>query len=166
MTKRRVANASPLIVLAKLGRLDLVEAPGIDVVIPEPVAREVLAGPISDPARQALEQGWGRREPVPAIPGEVLEWGLNPGESAVLALALAQPGSVALVDDSEARACAAALRVPVLGTLGLILRARRSGRLNSAADLLRSAKRAGLFLDERLVKEALREIVGEEWEES
>ena len=46
-----VVNASPIITLAKAGHLELLEEPGIDVLVPDAVSTEVLAGSISDPAR-------------------------------------------------------------------------------------------------------------------
>ena len=52
-----VVNASPLITLAKVGRLDLLVGPGHTLVIPEAVHGEVLQGPDDDPARRALETG-------------------------------------------------------------------------------------------------------------
>ena len=50
MARVRFVNASPLITLAKVGRLDLLSGPGVQLVIPEAVAEEVLAGPEGDPA--------------------------------------------------------------------------------------------------------------------
>jgi predicted nucleic acid-binding protein len=43
-------NASPLISLATIGRLDLLLAADHDVLIPAAVADEILAGPAADPA--------------------------------------------------------------------------------------------------------------------
>ncbi len=39
-----VVNASPLIVLAKIGRLQLLDALGSEVIVPEAVAAEILRG--------------------------------------------------------------------------------------------------------------------------
>ena len=77
----------PLIALGKVGRLDLLEEPGFTVVVPAPVAREVLRWPADDPARKALSAGWGG-SPVPVEPDvDIVEWGLGPGESGVITLA-------------------------------------------------------------------------------
>ena len=59
-----VVNASPLISLAKIGRLDLLSAAEREVLIPAAVAKEILAGPAGDPASVALvARSLG--EPVP-----------------------------------------------------------------------------------------------------
>ncbi|MGH8609219.1 MAG: hypothetical protein ACREX9_17930 [Gammaproteobacteria bacterium] len=79
-----VLNASPLIVLAKSRRLDSLEDPVRDLLIPEAVAREVGAAPANDPARLALEPGFAGSPQVVQVHGDVLQWGPGNGESAVL----------------------------------------------------------------------------------
>jgi len=55
-----VVDASPIITLAKAGYLQLLEQLA-SVLVPEAVAREIEAGPAADPARKALQSGWGCR---------------------------------------------------------------------------------------------------------
>ncbi|HEY3353093.1 MAG TPA: DUF3368 domain-containing protein [Polyangia bacterium] len=155
-------NASPLITLAKAGHLDLLTWPDIEVMVPQAVAAEVLAGPPVDPARVALEAGWGQRAPTIAVPEVILEWGLGRGESEVIALASARPGSVALLDDAAARMCARSLRLPVMGTVGVVMRARRLGRVPAAAGIIRALRHAGLYLDDHVIAAALASV-GESW---
>jgi predicted nucleic acid-binding protein len=57
---------------------------------------------------------------------------LDRGEEAVLSWALAHPGTVAIMDDRRGRRAAATIGVPVIGTLGLILAAKRRGVIGSA----------------------------------
>lgn len=129
------------------------------LVVPSAVAEEILAGP-EDPARRALVSGWGpRREAM--VPEQVAEWGLGKGESAVIALTLAL-GATAVVDDRNARRCAQALGVSVIGTLGVIIRAKRHGLIDLAAPIIRSVLDAGLFYDDEGVRRLL-EDVGERW---
>ena len=163
MTEAWVVNASPVIVLAKAGRLAILEEPGVDVIVPEAVAREILAGPVSDPARLVIQAGWGKRLVAGTIPDEVLEWSLGPGESSVIAGVLQAGSGVAVLDDAEARSCARALGVSVIGTLGLVLRAKRKGLIESAAQAISSLRRAGLFLEDKIVEKALRITTGEKW---
>ena len=58
MTEIWIANASPIIALAKIDKLDLLLTPGRTLMIPEAVAREILQAPAQDAARRALESGW------------------------------------------------------------------------------------------------------------
>jgi predicted nucleic acid-binding protein len=152
-----IVNASPIICLAKIGRLDLLVAFSDEVVIPLPVVREVQAGMPQDPARLAVESGWGLRREPKTTPGRVIEWGLGEGETSVIALALEEDAR-AVLDDAAARACARACGVSVIGTLGLILRAARAGLVPSAEEVLDELRRAGLRLAESTVQAALRNL--------
>ncbi|HYW83217.1 MAG TPA: DUF3368 domain-containing protein, partial [Spirochaetia bacterium] len=61
-----------------------------------------------------------------------MEWGLGPGETAVLGVALERAHCTAVLDDASARACARAFDIPLIGTLGVVLRARQRGVIPSA----------------------------------
>jgi len=148
-----IVDASPVIVLAKADRLDLITMP--EVLLPEQVAEEILAGPADDPARRAVEDGWCARTAPAPLPPRVLEWGLGTGESAVLALALEQPEATVVLDDAEARACARALGLPLIGTLGLVVRAHVEGRIDGAEAIVRDLRAAGLYVAEAVVSAAL-----------
>ncbi len=163
MSEVWVANASPVIVLAKAGYLELLRKLPGELLLPEAVVTEILAGPPSDPARQALENGWGLRTAPKMIPSELLEWGLGPGETAVLALALERRPCTAVLDDAAARVCAKASKVPVLGTLGVVLRAKKRALVPRADEVLKALRRAGLHLDHRTIRLALSRL-GETWE--
>lgn len=158
-----VLNASPLIVLARIGQAELVTKLAEEVVVPRAVATEIRAGPAEDPARHYLETGHLPIVDVPAPPANLLAWDLGRGETAVLAYALANPGCVAIVDDKIARKCARSFSISLKGTLGVILLARQQGVVPSATDLLRQLRRIGFRLDDQLIEEALRTVVGEEW---
>ena len=91
MSEPWVVNASPVIVLAKAGYLHLLKELPAELLLPEAVVAEILAGPVSDPARRALEEGWAQPLGPARISAELLEWGLGAGETAVLAVARARP---------------------------------------------------------------------------
>lgn len=50
MTERWVVNVSPIICLAKVGCLELLQRLPDQFLIPQAVADEILAGPYGDPA--------------------------------------------------------------------------------------------------------------------
>jgi len=55
----RIVNASPLILLTKVGRIDLLNAEGVDVVVPMPVLQEVSSLDPNDPVVRAIDDaGW------------------------------------------------------------------------------------------------------------
>ncbi|MGE5788416.1 MAG: DUF3368 domain-containing protein, partial [Myxococcales bacterium] len=80
-------------------------------------------------------------------------WDLGAGESAVLAYALDRLGARAIIDDLQARRCAEAHGIPLRGTVGLILRARRLELIPSAREALNLVRQAGLYLSDRVCSE-------------
>jgi predicted nucleic acid-binding protein len=154
-----VVDASPLLVLSRTGRLDLLRLLGDSVIVPAAVAEEVRSH--SDEASRALDsEAWlDVRIGVP-IAETILAWDLGSGESAVLSWALTHPGSVAVIDDYAARKCGEVLGLPVRGTLGLALLGKQRGHFESAREVVEDLRRGGLYLADELVERALR-LVGE-----
>ena len=114
MVERAVVNASPLILLSRAGHLHLPQAVSKTLLVPAQVVTEVRAKGEADPCARALaEATWLEQVAVDAVPPAIAAWRLGAGESAVLALASARPGTAAILDDREGRRCATALRIPV-----------------------------------------------------
>jgi predicted nucleic acid-binding protein len=157
-----VVNATPVIVPAKAAHLHLLTDSCRELLVPDAVVAEILAGPPSDPAREAVRRGLGQTAACPQIPSRLLEWGLGSGETAVLALALERK-LTAVLDDAAARTCARAIGIEVIGTLGVVLRARKKAIIPSAAVVLRGLRASGLYLDDKVVRPAL-EAIGEDWD--
>jgi predicted nucleic acid-binding protein len=144
MAEIAVVNASPLICLSRAGLADLLQQAAQTIVVPAAVAREILArGPRDVTAATLASSTWLKQVDVPAIPPGILAWDLGDGESSVLAWALAHPGTRAVIDDLEGRRCAESLGIPLRGTVGLVLRARRTGLIDSARDALERLRGAG-----------------------
>lgn len=163
MSETWIFNASPLIIMAKAGYLQIFEQLATELLIPEPVAQEILAASPEDPARKALESGWGKITFLKETPASVLEWGLGKGESGVITLALERSGCTTVLDDAAGRRCARAFNIPLIGTLGAVLRAKQMGLIPSAAQVLADLRAVGLRLDDETVRSALERVVGESW---
>jgi predicted nucleic acid-binding protein len=142
-----VFNASPIIVLAKADLLDRLLPLGNEIWIPQAVFHEVSAvkNP-ADPARKWLtDQSKLIHDPTPISPF-VMAWDLGDGESAVLSLTESLRDAFAVLDDQAARHCAQAMGLKSIGTLGLILLAKRKGLITSARKALNDVIDAGLFI--------------------
>ena len=161
ITAKWVVNASPLICLGKIGRLDWIAATSLEVVIPPAVAQEIEDGPSDDAARRWLESAGKAFVRDAAVVDEVIAaWDLGRGESEVLAWARIHPEFTPVLDDRAARRCADVIGVPVCGTLGVLVHGRRAGLVPSLAPLLDEVAKAGLYLSPKLRAEALR-LAGE-----
>ena len=157
-----IVNASPVITLAKIHHLNLLELSGVQPILPDAVAMEIASGPTGDLARLAVEGGWGLRRSPKVASDKVIEWGLGAGETAVLSLAMDLPGATTIIDDGTARAAARSLGIMVMGTLGVVVRAKAQGKISSAGKLLRELKDNGLYMDETIIRLALSQM-GESW---
>ena len=163
MTERWVLNASPLIVLARVGLESLPLSLAAQVTVPRPVAEEIQAGPSLDPARQALAAGRFTIVDSPPPPAELLAWDLGYGETAVLSWTIANPGWTAVLDDGEARKCARAFSIPIKGTLALVLMAKQRGFISSAGEVIQALLNIGFRLDEGLIRDSLARTTNENW---
>jgi predicted nucleic acid-binding protein len=154
-------DASPLIFLAHARLADLLQLAAPELVVPEPVAAEIQRRGDDDVTARALrDRPWLRVEPPPPIPPSVERWDLGPGESAVLAWCIAHPGAEAIIDDRDGRRCALIHQVPVRGTLGLILLAKKRGRIAAARPILERMRESGMYLSDGTLDQAL-SLVGE-----
>ena len=158
-------NTSPLLVLARLDRLDLLGDPG-RIALTSAVLSEVRDK--VDVATERVNALAARIDPPVDLPSSDRvdpSRNLGPGERSVLLWTLSHgPEGVCVLDDSAARAEARRLGLAVTGTLGLVLRAKLEGRLGLAAPVLHEAVAAGLYLDESTLRAALARV-GESWEE-
>jgi len=157
-----VVDASPLVTLGKVSQMALLERMSSDLVIPEGVALEVDQGSADDPASVWIHgegASWVRR--VAEIHPIVLSWDLGKGETEVISWAFQDPAYEAILDDRAARKCASALGIPVRGTIGIILLAKRAGVLPLAKPLLSQLTESGFRIAPELLRAAYK-LAGEE----
>lgn len=93
-----IVNASPLIVLGKIGRLDLLEILAGSIAVPRCVIGEIAAGAGDDPGSETALAWAGARAvaDVPLTPS-VAHWDLGAGESQVLSHCFAANDCVAVL---------------------------------------------------------------------
>jgi predicted nucleic acid-binding protein len=158
MDERIVVNASPMIALLGLGREDLLPALFDEVLIPEAVLGEIDAGRAKDANVSRLASlAWVKAAPAVPIPESVQAWGLGGGESSVLAVAVAEAGCPAMLDDLAARRCARFLGLTVMGTGRLLVLAKQRGLIGSVREQLDLLTAQGFRLSQRLVLKLLQE---------
>jgi predicted nucleic acid-binding protein len=106
-----------------------------------------------------LTLSWARSRQVPdvVVPTSILGWDLGAGESQVLAQCLTGR-HLAVLDDGEARAAARVHALPLVGTLGIILRARVAGLIPAARPLIEQLLESGSYLSADLVRVALAKV--------
>lgn len=164
-----IADSSPLILLAKIGFLPLVPNMTTRLVIPSDVLDEINDAPASDPARQAVRamaQAQTAVVATPRIPPLLAARRLGRGETATLAEALQRredgAPAAAILDDSEARREAKALGIPILGTVGILIRAKDDGIIHALCPYLHQLRAVGMWGSEAFYQQAALSV-GETW---
>lgn len=124
ITATFVSNSSPLIAFERLNRLDLLQSLTGTLLIPTAVQREVFGA-------KALP-AWIVEQPITqALAQMAFSPRLGQGEREAIVLALEVGDCTLLLDDLAARRTAEALGIAVVGTVGLLVLAKRRGLLSA-----------------------------------
>jgi predicted nucleic acid-binding protein len=161
VTRQWVVNASPLIVLTKINQVHLLSELCDEVVIPSGVVQEICIAPDNDPAKLwILNEGTSYIQDVGQVDPVIAAWGLGLGESHVFTWIYNNPGYEAILNDHAAKTAALALEIPVRGTLGVILLAKREGKVEAAKPIFEQLIQVGFRVSTQVLESALR-LVGE-----
>ncbi len=152
-----VSNTGPLLGLSRIGRIDILGRMFPQVIVPREVADELLLTPYADvdDLRRELERFTITIAATTAEP--LLEAELDVGEAAVIATASARGSLPVLMDERKGRRVASIIyRLPVIGTGGLLVAAKRLGLVSTIRPLLEGMRSGGYHLGPTLVAECLR----------
>lgn len=149
-----VSNSSPLIALERIGRLDVLRGLFETVSVPAAVVAEVT------PA-MTLPAWIRQRDLTQTIIPAVLTAPLGAGEREAISLALEAGACLVILDDRPARRTAQALSLPVIGTLGVLLAAKRRGLVPDVRSCLDELMQQDFRVSPRLREDVLRDA-GEE----
>jgi predicted nucleic acid-binding protein len=161
--RARVLDAGPLLFLARLGRLDLLLLGADQIYVPVAVLAEIRRKP--DPALepiQAVLKTWLTE--CPLINPDLLKLlpDLGAGEREVIIQALERKVTSVVMDDLDARRVARRLGLEPIGTVGLLLAAKKRGIILSLKAELDRLAGMGFWISQALRTEALKEAGEEE----
>ena len=149
------ADTSIFIYLYEVGQLHLLCRLFDKVFVPRKVIEELR--------RDSIETIALLNEPclelISRLPDEpLIDFGLDPGETAVLSYALNRGGHYVLMDDGAARRMARILNLKPVGILGLLLEAKQLGLLPAVRPLADAAIAAGYRISPAFYQTFLRDI--------
>lgn len=155
-----VSNATPLIAFARIQRLDLLHQVVGVLVIPDGVADEIRGhrggkyGEIN-----LVRESWITVQTVQsAAQVQLLLPTLDQGEAEVIALALEQHAHLVLIDELTGRKVAESLQLHVLGSVGILIRAKQMKLIPSVRPLLEEMVQRGVRYSQRFITSILRQI--------
>lgn len=160
-----IADAGPLIALARIQRLPLLQALYGNVLMPVAVQHELQLDtprPGAQVLTHAMAEGWLRAQAVDNT-AELASLSrlLDAGEAEAIVLAEQVTCQFLLIDDWHGRTVAKQRGVAVVGVAGILLAAKRQGLLAEIHPVLAELVTIGYRLSPQLVAEVLR-LAGEQ----
>lgn len=146
MQKIIVSDTSCLILLEKIGELDLLHQVFGEILTTQDVADEY---------RLSLPDWISIQNPINKNYQKILEASVDKGEASAIALAVELVDCLLIIDDLKGRNLANAIGIKITGTFGLILEAKLSGKIDSVKPLLQKIKQTDFRLSENLEKQIL-----------
>ena len=147
-----VCNTGPLIALAKLECLELLARLFARVLVPDIVWRELTRSRGMPEIREVNPKRLDLEIVASPAADPLLVLQLDAGEASVLRVARKFPGSTVLIDERKARQVASIVYgLPVLGTGGLLLRAKRAGLIPLVRPVLKNLQSHGYYISDKIV---------------
>ncbi len=157
-----ICDTSIILYLGRIGKLEILSHLFEPVYITEQVLRELDAGRFlrpdtTDPRGISwIDVVTVSDEDISALPYNRL----GDGERSVIAYANSYQVDVVGLDDKEARLFAQDLQLHFVGTVGILVEAKRAGIIDSIRPLLERLRSKGFYLGEDLMQKAL-QLCGE-----
>lgn len=156
--KSVVINTSPWIALSMCKQTSLLNKLYDKVFIPETVKEEILVGGSTGVGVKELHlSSWIKIERVKDAKKVKLLYELEQGEAEVIVLAMERGIKQVLIDEKIARLQAKVFNLNVVGTLGLLLKAKKKGLVENIKPLIDSIVEGGYWIKEDLVEAILKE---------
>ena len=156
MAERIVINTGPLIALARMDALNIGAQLPYEFLSPLEVKDELDDG--ASQGYPLISPAWLLVMPLANPPSPVGLANLDKGEAAVIELALEQNIPLVSIDETKGRSAARAVGLRVVGSLGLIARAKTLGLIPAMRPLVEKATRNGVHYHSDLVERVLKEI--------
>jgi predicted nucleic acid-binding protein len=156
MTEKIVINTSPLLAISKMQAFDSIGRLPFEFICPAEVENEILIG-----AKQGYDvriPEWVKIENLRFPISSLAVASLDAGEAAVIQLALEQNIEMVCIDELKGRRAAVAVGLRVVGSLGLLGKAKTNGLITEVKPFLEKAIQAGIYYEEKLIENFLQSL--------
>ena len=159
MSKRAlVCDTTVLLYLERISQVQLIPALFEPVLVPQPVIWELDSGrSIRPDTIDPRSFDWLKVVDITqAELSQLPPNRLGLGERGVIACAHARPECVAGLDDRQARLLAEQLGLPVVGTIGILLKAKKVGLIQSVQELLDALRVHGFRISDDIYRQGVK----------
>jgi predicted nucleic acid-binding protein len=151
-----VSNTSPIINLAAIGHLSLLEQLYGKIIIPKAVWEEIRTGEGQPGEAEVKSLPWFEQRQVSNR--DLIREILNPGEAEALALAIELRADLLLIDERAGRMEAELRGLRFKGLLGVLIEAKKKGYLKDVKPLLDDLRRKRFWIGETLYQQVLKTV--------
>ncbi len=109
-------------------------------------------------AKEFLQADWLLKGQHPLVIKSFLKNSLDLGEAAVIQLALLEGIKTVCIDEMVGRRMARLNDLLVTGSIGVLVRAKREGQLNSLTAAIQRMQDKGIWLSQRVIDFALAQV--------
>ncbi|MEE8431788.1 MAG: DUF3368 domain-containing protein [Candidatus Desulfatibia sp.] len=156
MSSLVVADAGPLIGMARTGHLSILKSLYNSISIPSRVFEELKVSshkPGTMALSEAINAGWIKIvELKQSSESSILRLLIDAGEAESIQLALEKNARLLIIDDRKGRKIAKSRGIKVIGTGGILIMAKRAGILDRVSPVLNALSDAGYRLSPDLFK--------------
>jgi predicted nucleic acid-binding protein len=143
-----VADTSCLILLTKINELGILKSVFDKIFITDKIAEEY---------NQELPN-WIEIVNIPFEEYESIAKVIDEGEASAIAMSVKIPNSLLILDDIRARKYALSLDLNIIGTLGVIVKAQKEKKINSAIAIIEKIQQTNFRVSEKLIERIKKEI--------
>jgi len=146
-----ISNTTPILSLLKISKLDLLKELYEKVTIPFAVFQEIENGKEKQYYQDLTLLSWIEIAEIKNPESRAYFTDLDSGEAEVLILAKEQNADLVIMDEIMGRRFAKQLEFNLTGTIGILLKAKEKGLINSVSELLTELTEKGTWLNPKLI---------------
>lgn len=159
-----VSNTSPIINLATISQLSILEQLYTKLIIAQAVYDEIVVIGKGLPGSAEVQSGiWISKERVKnQALVNALKLELDPGEAETLALALEIGADLVLLDEKSGRQVAARFNLKIIGIIGILVEAKKNNLISDVKTQMDNLiSKAGFWISLKLYNQVL-QVAGED----
>lgn len=158
--RKVIVNTTPLIALCHVGQLDILKKIYGEILIPQAVYRELSEKKESICKKQVDNSlDWIHVEKIQnQMAKSMFKTQLHDGEVEVIILAKERNADVVIIDDANAKKHAKYLKLPVTGTLGVLIKAKQLGYICELKPIIQEMVEKNIYISEKIMRLCLKQV--------
>lgn len=150
-----VSNTTPIIALLKIDKLTILESLYTEIYIPKEVYNELEKGKNKEYYKKISKIDWIKVREIKDKRSLQYFLDLDKGEAETIILANEKKADLVIIDENLGRFHARNSNLKITGTLGILLKAKNDGLIETIKPLLNELKNKGIWLSEQLIEKVL-----------